>query len=219
MRNIKVAPSIFASNFLKLEEEIKKLETLEVDYIHYDIMDNHFVPNISFGPLITKQISSSTKIPGDVHLMIDLTEEKITPFLIDNIEFITIHIEAPGFSKKLLKFIKENNKKVGISIKPKTSPQNIIPFLDIVDMVLVMTVEPGFSGQKLIPETIKKVGEVRKIIDNYNKNILLEVDGGVNLNNIPTLIEEGVDILVIGSFFFTDNNGKRVMEYLRSRVF
>lgn len=214
MRKIKVAPSIFAANFLNLEKEIEKLEKLGVDYIHYDIMDNHFVPNISFGPLITKQIAKNSNIPGDIHLMIDLSERKIEPFIIDNIEFITLHIESPGFSEDLLKFIKRNGKKPGISIKPKTPTESIEPLLELVDLVLVMTVEPGFSGQKLLPETIDKIGKVKKILEKNSKNIPLEVDGGVNLDNIPILVEKGANLLVIGSFFFKDNNGEKVIRFL-----
>ncbi|MEN2998726.1 MAG: ribulose-phosphate 3-epimerase [Brevinematia bacterium] len=218
MRNVKIAPSIFASNFLNLKEELENLEKLGVDYLHYDIMDNHFVPNISFGPLITKQISEATKIPGDVHLMIDLSEEKIKPFFLRNIEFITLHLEAPGFSRDLLKFIKENGKKPGISVKPSTPPEEIEQFLDLVELVLVMTVEPGFSGQTLISETIDKIGKVREILEknSKDKDIYLETDGGISLSNIRQVVEKGANLIVMGSFFFRDNNGKKVVDFLNT---
>ncbi|MFN4245169.1 MAG: ribulose-phosphate 3-epimerase [Brevinematia bacterium] len=217
MRKIKVSPSIFAANFLNIEKEIEKLERLKVDYIHYDIMDNHFVPNISFGPLITKQIANSTSIPGDVHLMIDLSKERIQPFMeISNVEIITLHIEAPGFSRDLLNFVKSGGKKVGISIKPKTEPEKIKEFLEDIDLVLVMTVEPGFSGQKILPNSYSKVKEIKSILDDCNKNIYLEVDGGVNLENARLLIDNGANLLVIGSFFFANDNAKKIVEYLCS---
>lgn len=214
MRKVKVAPSIFAANFLNIEREVKKLEKLKVDYIHYDIMDYHFVQNISFGPLVTEQIAKNTFIPGDVHLMIELSKEKIKPFIIDNVEIITLHVEAPGFSKELLEFIKNKGKKAGISIKPQTTPRAIEPFLELLDLVLVMTVEPGFSGQNIIPEAIAKVSEVKKLIESTKRNIHIEVDGGVNLENIPILVEQGANLLVIGSFFFRNGNGKKIMRFL-----
>ncbi len=215
MNNIKVSPSIFAANFLDIRKEIENLENLGVDYIHYDIMDNHFVPNISFGPLITKQIAQSTTIPGDVHLMIDLSKKSVEPFLvIDNVEIVTVHLEANGFSREILDFVKSSGKKVGISIKPGTAPEKIKDFLDLVDLVLVMTVEPGFSGQKFLTQSIEKVGIVKEILKSYKRDIYLEVDGGINLENIKLLIDKGANLFVIGSFFFSNNNGRKILEYL-----
>jgi ribulose-phosphate 3-epimerase len=214
---VKISPSIFAADFLKLGEEIKKLEKLGVDYIHYDIMDNHFVPNISFGPLIVETISKNTFIKGDVHLMTDLSESVVSKFFIKGIEIITLHIEANGFSKKLINFIKENDFKVGIAIKPKTSINEIIPYLDIVDLILVMTVEPGFSGQKIIHETVAKVKELSNLISNLGKEIDIEVDGGINASNINQLINDGANIIVMGSFFFSGDNSKKIIEFIRDK--
>ncbi|MCX8029781.1 MAG: ribulose-phosphate 3-epimerase [Brevinematales bacterium] len=215
MRKIKVAPSIFASDFINLKRELDRLKQLGVDYIHYDIMDNNFVPNISFGPLITEQIAKYSGIPGDVHLMISLSIEKVSRFMLENIEIVTIHYEADGFSKDIIDFIKSNNKKVGISIKPQTPVEAVVPFIDIVDLVLVMTVEPGFSGQSLIPSTISKVSKVREILDKYNRDIYLEVDGGVNLDNVQTLVNSGANLLVIGSAFFKNNNSEMIMDLVK----
>jgi ribulose-phosphate 3-epimerase len=217
MKKVKISPSIFAADFLKLGEEIKKLEKLGVDYIHYDIMDNHFVPNISFGPLIVETISKNTFIKGDVHLMTDLSESVVSKFFIKGIEIITLHIEANGFSKKLINFIKENDFKVGIAIKPKTSINEIIPYLDIVDLILVMTVEPGFSGQKIIHETVTKVKELSNLISNLGKEIDIEVDGGINASNINQLINDGANIIVMGSFFFSGDNSKKIIEFIRDK--
>lgn len=216
MRRIKIAPSIFAADFLKLNKAIELLEETNVDYIHYDIMDNHFVPNISFGPLIVESISKNTKIPGDVHLMIELSEEKLKRFFFDNIEFITIHIEANGFSKSLLKLIKDKGYKAGLSIKPNTPPEVIKEYLHIIDMVLVMTVEPGFSGQKIIPSAIEKIKEVKKIISSSERKIQIEVDGGVNTDNLKTLVDNGAEIIVMGSFFFKNNNYQKVINLINT---
>ncbi len=216
---IKIAPSIFASNFIKLEETIKFLESLGVDYIHYDIMDNHFVPNISFGPLIVEQVSSYTSIKGDIHLMISLSKEKVKRFFIQNIEFITVHIEAEGFSYEILDYIKSNGYKVGISIKPKTNVSILKEFINMIDMVLIMSVEPGFSGQEFIPESIEKVKEAREIISKSDKTINIEIDGGVNLNNIELLVKNGANILVIGSAFFKNDDAKKIMSTVKKLSF
>lgn len=215
MRSVKIAPSIFAADFLNLKKVVEDIERLKVDYIHYDIMDYHFVPNISFGPLITEQISKVTSIPGDVHLMIELSPEKVERFFIDNIGIITVHVEANGFSRDILKLVRDSGRKVGISIKPKTPPEEIVPYLDLIDLVLVMTVEPGFSGQTLIPETEDKVRRVKQIVSQVSRNIEIEVDGGVNIHNMERLIQNGASILVMGSFFFRGDNAERVVSMLR----
>jgi ribulose-phosphate 3-epimerase len=215
MSKIKIAPSIFAANFLNLGEEIDRLEKLGVDYIHYDIMDNHFVPNISFGPLVVETISRSTSIKGDVHLMIDLSKDVVSRFFVKGIEIITVHIEADGFSRELCEFIKGSGFRLGLAIKPKTEVEAVIPYLDVVDMVLVMTVEPGFSGQKLIQETIPKVRKVRDLISSLGREVEIEVDGGVNIDNASELVENGANVLVMGSFFFSGNNGEKVVSFLR----
>lgn len=215
MKNVKIAPSIFAADFVNLKKVIDDIERLKVDYIHYDIMDYHFVPNISFGPLITEQIAKATSIPGDVHLMIELSPGKVERFFIDNVQIITVHVEAGGFSRDILNLIKESGRKVGISIKPGTHPDVIIPYLDLVDLVLVMTVEPGFSGQSLIPGTEEKVKKVREMLSQVSRDVEIEVDGGVNIENMWRLIENGASILVMGSFFFRDGNAEKVVNTLR----
>ncbi|MGC8869522.1 MAG: ribulose-phosphate 3-epimerase [Brevinematia bacterium] len=212
MRKVKISPSIFAADFLRLGEIIKLLEDVQVDYIHYDVMDNHFVPNISFGPLVIETISSNTKIPGDVHLMIDLSKEKLKRFFLKNVEFITLHLEAEGFSKDLLNLIKKQGYKPGISIKPNTPSHYIEDYLDIVDLILVMTVEPGFSGQKIIHSAIDKISEVKKLVLSFGRDIPIEVDGGVNTDNIRLVVDKGADIIVMGSFFFKDDNFKKVID-------
>lgn len=201
----KISPSIFAADFSILKEEIKKIEDFGCKLIHLDIMDGNFVPNISFGPKITKDILDSTKIDADLHLMVLDPDFYIDKFLFEKIKYITFHYESFSDDEKifnLIKKIKDRDRKAGISIKPKTEVRKIYKYLKELNLVLIMSVEPGFSGQKMIEETLSKIDELDLHRKENNLNYLIQVDGGINFQNAKSIIERGADLLVIGSAFF-----------------
>jgi len=197
MQKILVAPSILSADFSKLAQEIKDVEKAGADWIHIDVMDGHFVPNITIGPVVVKSMRPVTKLPLDVHLMISNPEEYIESFAKAGSDIITFHIESEGDPKEIIKLIRYFKKKVGISIRPKTDIGKISSLLAMVDMVLVMTVEPGFGGQEFMQDCFPKIEEVRKI---FRKDI--EVDGGVNEANAIDVVEKGANILVAGTSVF-----------------
>ncbi|URA11135.1 ribulose-phosphate 3-epimerase [Thermospira aquatica] len=202
----RVSPSIFAADFWALGEAVRLCEEAGVDGIHYDVMDNHFVPNISFGPKMIADLCARTSLPADVHLMIDL-HRGIEDYLSLPVEIITLHLESLGKEgHNLLKTIRQRGKKAGLSLKPATPAVAVEPYLDDIDLILVMTVEPGFSGQKFMPEMLSKISEIRKII--ADREILLQVDGGVNRETYQKVLKAGANFLVIGSAFFADSDPK-----------
>ena len=209
---MKIAPSVLTANFTKLAEEIKSIES--ADLIHIDIMDGIFVPNISFGPAITKQINDLSNINLDVHLMVLNPLDWVEKFAFDKVEYITVHFESNNFLEAINK-IKALNKKVGITIKPNTKVSEIKDYLKVVDLVLVMSVEPGFGGQKFIASSLDKVKELVELRTNNNYNYLIEIDGGVNKETASLVKEAGVDIAVVGSYLFNQENRKKTMEDLR----
>jgi len=209
---MKIAPSVLTANFLKLEEEIKTIS--HADYIHIDIMDGNFVPNISFGPAICKQISNISKINLDVHLMVLDPLKWIDQFSFTNVEYITVHYEAYNFTRAMNK-IRLNGKKIGLSIKPSTKIKEIEEFLHNVDLVLVMSVEPGFGGQKFMENSLKKVEKLVELRKKHNYNFLIEIDGGINDKTAVSAKNAGVDIAVIGSYLF--NLKERNDEILKLR--
>ncbi len=209
---MKIAPSVLTANFTKLAEEIKSIES--ADLIHIDIMDGNFVPNISFGPAITKQINDLTNINLDVHLMVLNPLDWVEKFAFDKVEYITVHYESNNFLEAINK-IKTLNKKVGITIKPNTKVSEIKDYLKLADLVLIMSVEPGFGGQKFIPSSLDKVKELVELRTNNNYNYLIEIDGGVNKETAPLVKEAGVDISVVGSYLFNQKDRKKTMEDLR----
>ena len=211
--NIKIAPSILSADFSKLGQEIQDLDKSNCDYIHIDVMDGHFVPNLTIGPDVVKSLRKYTKKVFDVHLMIDPVQEFIPQFIEAGADIITIHHEISEEVIKSLELIKKNKKKVGISIKPLTPAKVIHKYLEIIDLVLIMTVEPGFGGQQLIKSQIEKIKEIRKIIG--NRNIDIEVDGGVNLKNAKELKKAGANILVSGSTIFKSENYQETIDILR----
>ena len=211
--NIKIAPSILSADFSKLGQEIQDLDKSNCDYIHIDVMDGHFVPNLTIGPDVVKSLRKYTKKVFDVHLMIDPVQEFIPQFIEAGADIITIHHEISEEVIKSLELIKKNKKKVGISIKPITPAKVIHKYLEIIDLVLIMTVEPGFGGQQLIKSQIEKIKEIRKIIG--NRNIDIEVDGGVNLKNAKELKKAGANILVSGSTIFKSENYQETIDILR----
>jgi len=205
--SIKISPSILASDFSKLGEEVKALEKAGADYIHVDVIDGHFVPNLTIGPDVIKQIRPFSKKIFDVHLMISPVDKYIEQFAYAGADIITFHPEATKDTGETIKLIRKLNKKVGISLKPKSKINLIKNYLDKIDLVLIMSVEPGFGGQKFMPEVLPKLKELKKIIEKEKYNIDLEIDGGINFQNSKVAKEAGANILVSGSTIFKENNG------------
>ena len=205
--SIKISPSILSCNFSKLGEEIRSLEKAGADLIHIDVMDGHFVPNITIGPEVIKKIRPLTKVPFDVHLMISPVDNFIEDFANAGSDIITIHPEATKNLKKSIELIKKFDKKVGISLNPNSEIILVEPYLNDIDLILVMSVNPGFAGQKFKPEVLKKLEKIKKIIVSKNLKIDLEIDGGINFQNSIDAKNAGANILVSGSTIFNENNG------------
>ena len=205
--SIKISPSILSCNFSKLGEEIESLERAGADLIHIDVMDGHFVPNITIGPEVIKKIRPLTKVPFDVHLMISPVDNFIEDFANAGSDIITIHPEATKNLKKSIELIKKFDKKIGISLNPNSEISLVEPYLNDIDLILVMSVNPGFAGQKFKPEVLKKLEKIKKIIVSKNLKIDLEIDGGINFQNSIDAKNAGANILVSGSTIFNENNG------------
>jgi len=215
---IKISPSILSANFSKLGEEIVALEKAGADYIHIDVMDGHFVPNITIGPEVIKRLRPVTELTFDVHLMISPVNNFIKDFADAGADIITFHPEATENVSETINLIKKLGKKVGISLKPKSEINLIEDHLNEIDLVLVMSVEPGFGGQKFMPEVLDKVKKLRNIINEKKLDIDIEIDGGINFDNSKKAKEFGANILVSGSTVFKEHNGnlKKNIELLRS---
>ena len=218
MKKIQISPSILSADFSQLGNEIKKLEKAGADMIHVDVMDGHFVPNLTIGPPVIKALRSNTKLPFDVHLMISPVHKYIKNFADAGSDIITIHPEATENLKESIFLIKDLNKKVGVSLNPDTNINVIESHLNNIDLVLVMSVFPGFGGQKFIPETIKKIEDLKKIKDENNYSFDIEVDGGINFSNSKDVINAGANILVSGTTIFKEHNGdiKKNIKTLKS---
>jgi len=215
---IKISPSILSADFSKLGEEIIALEKAGADYIHIDVMDGHFVPNITIGPEVIKRLRPITKLTFDVHLMISPVNNFVKDFAEAGADIITFHPEATEDLLKTVKLIKSFGKKVGVSLKPE-SPINLVEnYLDQIDLILIMSVNPGFGGQKFMPEVLEKMKILKDIIYEKKLNIDIEIDGGINFNNSKKAKDYGANILVSGSTIFKENNGnlKKNIELLRS---
>ena len=218
MKKIQISPSILSADFSQLGSEIRKLEQGGADLIHVDVMDGHFVPNLTIGPPIIKSLRKYTKLPFDVHLMISPVHEYIENYANAGADIITIHPEATENLKESISLIKKFGKKVGVSLNPKTEIKTLIDEIDNIDLDLVMSVNPGFGGQKFMPEVLDKIKELKKIKDKDKYYFDIEVDGGINFSNSKKVLEAGADILVSGTTVFKENNGdiKTNIEKLKS---
>jgi len=207
MSDIKISPSILSADFSKLGSEIQNLEKANADLIHIDVMDGHFVPNITIGPEVINKLRKYTSLPFDVHLMIAPVDNFIKNFADAGADIITIHPEATTDLVGSIKKIKSFNKKAGVSLNPETSIDKVLSVLNLIDLVLVMSVNPGFGGQKFMKETLEKVKKLRKIIDTQKLKTEIEIDGGINFENAKMAREAGVNILVSGTTIFKENGG------------
>ena len=217
MKKIQISPSILSADFSQLGNEIKRLEDAGADMIHVDVMDGHFVPNLTIGPPVIEALKKKTKIPFDVHLMISPVHKYIEAYSKAGADIITIHPEATEDLKTSILKIKELKKKVGVSLNPETNIDIILKFLDQIDLVLIMSVNPGFGGQKFMPEVLDKIKELKKIQQEKKLSFDIEIDGGINFENSKIVIEAGANILVSGTTIFKSNNGdiKKNIELLK----
>ena len=218
MKKIKISPSILSADFSQLANEIKRLEEGGADMIHVDVMDGHFVPNLTIGPPVIKALRQCTKLPFDVHLMISPVHKYIKDYADAGADIITIHPEATENLNKSIDHIKKLNKKVGVSLNPGTKINLITEILNKIDLVLIMSVNPGFGGQKFMPEVLDKIKELKKIKDQKKIDFDIEIDGGINFDNNKLAIEAGANILVSGTTIFRNNNGniKKNIDLLKS---
>ena len=218
MPDIKISPSILSADFSNLGREIQNLERANADLIHIDVMDGHFVPNITIGPEVINKLRKYTSLPFDVHLMISPVHDFIKNFADAGADIITIHPEATNDLVSSIKKIKSYNKKVGVSLNPETTVDKALPILSMIDLVLIMSVNPGFGGQKFMEETLEKVKVLRKEIDTKKFKTQIEIDGGINFENAKMAKKAGVNILVSGTTIFKENGGnlKKNIHLLRT---
>ena len=213
-----IAPSILSADFSKLGEEIKTVENAGADWIHVDVMDGHFVPNITIGPLVVEAAKTATSLPLDVHLMIENPERYIPDFVKAGASMISVQVETCVHLNRTIQIIKESGIPAGLVLNPSTPLTAIEWTLADVDFVMIMSVNPGFGGQKFIPSSLDKVRELRKMIDERGRNILIEIDGGVNEKNIKSISDAGVDVFVAGSAIFNSPDYKKTIDRFRELI-
>jgi ribulose-phosphate 3-epimerase len=212
---VKIAPSILSADFSKLGEEIKDVERGGADYIHVDVMDGHFVPNITIGPLIVEAIRPITKLPLDVHLMIDNPDQYIEAFANAGADYLTVHVEACKHLHRTIHYIKSFGVKAGVVLNPATPVQTIEHVIEDIDMVLLMTVNPGFGGQKFIEQVLPKIRQVKELVDKKGLSVEIEVDGGVNEETARKCVEAGANVLVAGSAIYNERDRRKAIEKIR----
>jgi len=212
---VMIAPSILSADFTRLGEEIKKAEEAGADMIHIDVMDGHFVPNISIGQEVVKGIRKATCLPFDVHLMIEDPDRYLSDFVNAGADIITVHLEAAPHLHRTVQWIKESGKKAGVSINPATPVWTLENIISEVDLVLVMSVNPGFGGQGFIPQSIDKIKDLKRIVRERGLDTLIEVDGGIKISNAREVADAGADILVMGSAFFNSGDYSEVVRRFR----
>ena len=216
---VKLAPSILSADFARLAEQVAEATSAGADYIHIDVMDGHFVPNISIGIPIVASLRPRTNLPLDVHLMIQHPEQYISQFADSGADIITVHVEACSSLHRLIHSIKELNVKAGIALNPATTLTSIEEILPYLDLVLIMSVEPGYGGQSFIQSSLDKISRLRKMLDNKKLNAELEVDGGITVDNAPGIVKAGANVLAIGSSIFNAKKGiSQTMQLFRKAV-
>ncbi len=214
----KIAPSILSADFSRLSDEVRAVEKAGADVIHVDVMDGHFVPNITIGPLVVQGLRKLTSLPLDVHLMIENPERYIEVFAQAGSGWITFHTEVCPNLKRMIKKIRQLNVRPGVVLKPATPLKTLFPVLDDIDLVLIMSVNPGFGGQSFIPSTLKKIERLRKIVDQNSYPLEIEVDGGVKVENIREISAAGADTFVVGTGIFKTENYEETIRKLRQEI-
>ncbi len=218
MTQKKIAPSILSADFSKLAEEIRRVEEAGADMIHVDVMDGHFVPNLTIGPPIVRAIRKVTRLPLDVHLMITNPDDTINEFIKAGSDYLTVHVETCPHLHRTIQSIRENGVKAGVTLNPATSLALVEPILPFVDLVLIMSVNPGFGGQSFIRPVLDKVRAARHLIDKVNPAVELEVDGGLKIDNVKEVSMAGADIFVAGSAVFHSKDYKETLEKMRQEI-
>ena len=212
---ISIVPSILSADLWKLGEEVSRVEKAGADWLHVDVMDGHFVPNLSFGPAVVRSLKGKTSLPLDVHLMVEKPAAFVEPFIEAGADLVTVHLESQDDLENTLSCIHRLGCKAGVSIKPDTPAQALAPVLDQVDLILVMCVYPGFGGQSFLPDSPALIKQIRTLIDASGKSIWLEVDGGINAQTAPVVTAAGADALVAGNAIFGDADPQRALEQIR----
>ncbi|KSU62471.1 ribulose phosphate epimerase [[Bacillus] enclensis] len=215
---MKIAPSILSANFAELGKEIKDVENGGADYIHIDVMDGHFVPNITMGPMVVKAVRPLTDLPLDVHLMIEDPDQYIEAFADAGADYITVHVEAAAHLHRTIQLIKSKGVKAGVVLNPATPAEWVKPILQDIDMVLLMTVNPGFGGQSFIPSVVPKIKQIRSWADEINPKLEIEVDGGINTDTAAVCAEAGADVFVAGSAIYNKNDREAAIQDLRKSL-
>ncbi len=218
MKEIKIAPSILSADFARVGEELKKIEDAGADLVHVDVMDGHFVPNITIGPFVVEAIRKATSLPLDVHLMIERPDDYVSAFADAGADIITVHIEAATHLHRTIQYIKEKGRKAGVSLNPSTPLVTAECILGDIDLLLIMSVNPGFSGQRFIPSAMEKIREARRMLDKIGSRAYLEVDGGIKLDNIAGVASAGADMFVSGSGIFGTGDYKKTIGEMRKRI-